>query len=66
MFMEVSNKMFQMPGGRPQLFDINSSVLNLILNTFALMIQTRIFNTPSFFYILQLQNSFKNGKTKKE
>ena len=25
-----------MPGGRPQLFDINSSVLNLILNTFAL------------------------------
>ena len=55
-----------MPGGRPQLFDINSSVLNLILNTFALMIQTRIFNTPSFFYILQLQNSFKNGKTKKE
>ena len=25
-----------MPRGRPQLFDINSSVLNLILNTFAL------------------------------
>ena len=39
--MEVSNKIFQMPGGRPQLFDINSPVLNLILNTFALEFETK-------------------------
>ena len=29
--MEVSNKMFQMPGGRPQLFNINSAVLNVFI-----------------------------------
>ena len=28
-----------MPGGRPQLFDIYSSVLNLILNTFTLTLR---------------------------
>ena len=30
-----------MPGGRPQLFDINSSVLNLILNAFTLFNMTK-------------------------
>ena len=45
-----------MPGGRPQLFDINSSVLNLILNAFALKLLAYQSYNEKFFLNLAVQN----------